>query len=912
MNRSLLIGILATVALITSIAIYFYFNNIKTKKIAAAEAVPVDAFLICKTTNVLTTWSNLKTSSLWKDLVQNASLSKKQMQFDQLTEILKSNATIDDALNENTTVISFHQANNDLAFFAVNEIGDGADLADIASFIASKVKGSFVKRNFEQTLVFDIVDELSKPILTISYKDELLFCSPHSVLVEEAIRRLKYHIPFSSKGFEQIDVLAESSDDATLFINYQKINELFSLATKPEFAYLFKYLGNFANWGMLGVSLTTDQISIKGVTYTDDSLFQFLDLFKNQTPKALSLQQYMPANTAFALQMGFTDYLKFNEELNDYLQAHQKLEGYRLFTDSIENQYQIDISRKILSFIDGEAALTMTEPASADYTAHLAAFIRFKNADAMLQSLTSTVAQMHKKGEVDSVNITYNGVEIERIKLSNFLKLYYGEIMGAINSPYFARINDVFIFTNQLSTLKNIIDANKNGNTLVNNEQFKAYEKQLAPSNNISVFISPVKLLPLSTVFASETFFSALNTHQLDFKKLEYINIQFSNTNNKAFYTQLNYKYNTIKTDQTQLLWNLKLDTTFNMEPQVVYNTSLKQQTIFVQDVKNTLYCLSMSGNLIWRSKLSAPLVGEIITVDIKRNGSNNYLFATEKQLFLIDENGVSLPNYPIGLPGKTSTSFSLINPYNDSNSYILVPLENNRISGYTIFGKSMQGFNPKRLEAKLSSPIASFLKGSQTLLYATDVAGNLVVFNLKGKQVNYSTEVNAMVYLHSSQNDTLITEFNAIDSAGKVTKLTFDSLNSLIKIKPVTTVIPFKRITISNQLKNTSSELFYMLHSPTLAVVYNGTFEKKMELSVIDSLSEKAYFTYNFSGKPMIGLSKPNTNAYNWYNTDGKLYPDFPIKGINKFGIGDIMNNRSNYLIGGDALNNIFVYKLK
>ncbi len=911
MNRSLLIGILATIALISSIAIYFYFNNIKIKKIAATEAIPADAFLICKTQDILGTWKSVKSASLWKDLTQNSSVAKTAAQLEQLIQTIQKNQPIDEAINDNTTFVSLHQVNNELAFFIVNEMGSGADLEELATFIAGEVKGSYSKRSFEKTVVVDVVDGESNPLLTLCYRDDLLFCSPQGVLVEEAIRRLKFRLPQTTKGFEQVNLMADANDDATLFINFQKLYEVFNLTTKPEFAHLFKHLGNFANWGMLGVNVSTDAISFKGVTYTDDSLFQFLDLFKNQTPKQLTLQQYMPANTAFALQMGFTDYMKFNEELNEYLQAHQKSEAYNLFTDSIENRYQIDISKKILSFIDGEAALTMMEPINGEVENNLAAFIRFKNAGGMGLALKSAVEQMHKKGETDSVSLTYNGVEIDRIKLANFLKLYYGEIMSCIYSPYFARLNDVFVFANNINTLKIIIDEYKLGNTLANYEHFKSYEKELAQSNNINLFISPVKAFPLAAKFASEKMFSTLNTHQFDFKKFEYLNIQFSNTNNKAFYTQVNYKYNTITAGETQQLWLSKLDTAFNMVPQVVYSTTLRQQMIFVQDVKNTLYCLSASGNLIWRSKLSAPIVGDFITVDARKNGSNCYLFATEKQLFLVDEEGVSLPNYPIGLPGKMVLPFSLVSTSNDSNEYIYAPLENSRIVGYYINGKSIPGFNPKKLTAKLTAPIAHFVRGSQTHLYSTDVQGNLLVFNLKGKQLNYGTEVTASIYTYVNQPDSMVTLFNAIDSTGNITMLTFDSLNSLTKIKPVGKVISFKRFVTSSHISG-NQDVNYLLQSSSQAVIYNNQFEKLMELSVTDTLFEQVYFTHNYSGKVMIALSKPRANEYYWYDLNGKLYPDFPIKGTNRFGIGDVLGTRNNCLIGGDGANNIFLYKLK
>ena len=137
--------------------------------------------------------------------------------------------------------------------------------------------------------------------------------------------------------------LADQGADLNLYINYQRLPRLFSLFTKPEYTGLFNYLKTFANWSMLDVKLGKDQFNITGVTYTDDSVFQFLDLFKNQTPKVLKLQEVMPANTTFAFQMGFTDYMKFNAELGEYLQVHKKAEAYGkvLSENTVESAFTV-------------------------------------------------------------------------------------------------------------------------------------------------------------------------------------------------------------------------------------------------------------------------------------------------------------------------------------------------------------------------------------------------------------------------------------------------------------------------------------------------------------------------------------------------------------------------------------------
>lgn len=910
MNRSLLIGIIATLALFSGIAIYFYLNNIKAKNKPATEAIPNDAFLIFQSRDILASWDNFSKSMLWSDLKQNAQLKPAQLSITALIKNIEGNDDIKELLSENTSVISLHNSNNLINFLAIVETGTEINASDIAKYMATKLNGRMMKRNFEKTPVFDITDGVGNNLVSFSFKENLLLCSPDANLIEEALRKIKYHIPNTTKGFEQVQLLAETGADANLYVNYQKLPLMFNHFMKSEYNGMFSYFKKFANWSMLDVELNQDQFKFTGVTYTDDSVFQFLDLFKNQTPKQLQLQQFMPKNTSMAFQMGFSDYLKFNTELNDYLQIHQKNNEYSKFTDSVENRYDIDLTQKVIPYIDGEAALVMTEPAGSEYLNNLSAFIRFKDAPAMAESLKNMVNALDKKGETDSVTYSYQGYTIERIKLGNFLKLYYGEIMENITSPYFTQINDVFVFANNENTLKFIIDEYQKGNTLANDEKYKQYEKTLAQNNNVSIFISPSRNFLLPANFVTDTFFSTLNSNQYDFKKFEFINIQFANTNNKAFYTQVQYKFNTVNTNETQLLWASKLDTTFDVAPQVVYNTGLKQNVIFVQDVKNTLYCLSTTGNLIWRSKLNGKLMGQFISIDVQKNGSLCYLFSTDKQANLIDEKGVSLYNFPVRYPGKAILPFTLFDFYNDSNQQFFVPLENNRIVAYKINGQPLAGFMPKVIDSKPVSPIMYFEKGSKKYVYTTSANGNLCLFDLKGKSIKVQLDIKAKLFNYLTDADSMTTRFYVIDTAGNTSKLLLDSVFKHVENVSIGKLPAFDNIKIQRDV--VTQKDYYLLSAKNNWTLLNTDFAKITEVNYTDSILQQTYFTTDATGKVMLANYRAAQAQYYWYDMMGKLYIDFPINGNTPFNTANLMLDKNNYLIGGDLQNNIFVYKLK
>lgn len=911
MNRSLIIGIAATIALFAGVAVYFYFHNIKAKNKPATEAVPNDAFVIFQTRDLKSSWQTFEKSVLWNDLKKNQQLNAAQQKLTRLVQIIENNDDIEELISDNTTALSLHNSNNQINFITITETGQEINVADVANYFAQQLGGKILKHNFEKIPVYDINDENGEVMVSFSFKENLLICSPDAGLIEESLRKIKYQIPNATKGFEQVQLLAETGADANLYINYQKVPAFFNHFLKAEYQGLFNYTKQFANWSMLDVELNQDQFKLTGVTYTDDSIFQFLDLFKNQTPKALKLQEFMPKNTSLAFQMGFTDYVKFNSELNEYLQIHGKADSYARFSDSLENRYNIDLSQQVIPFIDGEASLIMTEPAGSDYKVNLAAVIRFKDPISMAQSLKKMVASMHQKGETDSTSYFHNGFEIERIKLDNFLKLYYGEIMENIQSPYYTQLNDVFVFANTEATLKFIIDEFKAGNTLANDERFKAYQKTLAPNNNVNIFISPSRNFLLPSTFVTDTFFSTLNMNQYDFKKFEFINIQFANTNNKAFYTNIQYQFNAVKANETQLLWSTKLDTTFETAPKVVYNTQLKQHVIFVQDVKNTLYCVSNSGNVLWKSKLSSKIIGDFIEIDAKQNGSLCYLFSTEKQANLIDENGVSLYGFPIYYPGKTSLPLTLIDFYNDSTYEFYVPLENSRVVGYSLNGKPIAGFNPKALESKAVMPINWLTIGSKPYLYTTTVRGQLVLIDHKGKSIKTENTVVGRYFEHVSTTDSNITTFKAIDTASNLVVIELDSLLKFTEATPTGKSVARFDSLIAHQDIVTQKWTYFSFAKQKWQVL-NDDWGLILEATYTDTLPQKCYLLHDINGKSFIGNVKVQEGKYYLYDANGKSYPDFPISGYGAFTIGKLMPDNTNYLIGGDKQNNIFVYKLK
>ena len=884
------------------------------KSVPALSAIPYDAAIIIESKNIQLAWDNFSKSDMWKDISKNESLNRLQTQIKELDSLLSTNSQLKEILADNKTAVSFHsQGGQKLSLLFVTETGANIDALNTVNWIAKINQYAIRKRIFESETVYDLIDKNKMPFLSIAFKEQLFICSSEGSLVEEALRKLKFKQPNPTKGLEKIASMTDAASDASIYVNYQFVPSFLNLFSKSEYFGLFDYLKKFANWSMIDLKFSKDALNFSGLSYTDDSVFQYLDLFKTQQPIAMQLQKNVPKNTAMMLQLSFSDYTKFNADLTEYLQVHKNSNAYTSFNDSLEKRYSIDLGDKFISQIGNEVLLGMLETISSEYDKNLFAFIKFKDknqADALLKSY---VLAIEKRSEQDSVSAKqYNGFAIQHLQLGNFLKLYFGEVFENIHSPFYTIINDAFVFANDLNTLKIIIDNTLSGNTFEKDEQYAKYSEHSASTANVNFFFSPNRCFMLPSLFVNDDFFSVLNRYQYDFKKFEYVSVQIANTNNKEFFTNLNIKYTPSFKDDTRLFWAVKLDTTFSIPPALVYNSNTKQNCILVQDVKNTLYYISNSGTVLWRSKLSGKILSDIKQVDAQKNGKIYYLFNTDKQVCLIDENGNNLIGYPVRLPGVATATLSLIDLNTDNSLQYFIPLENSKVMAYSISGKPVQGWNPKTVDEKITTPISFVKIKTKAYIFATGSKGNLLIYTSKGERIkdSYTFNVAANLPVFTSAIDSVSAFVSVTDTNGVFNICTFDSTEKLVvnnsyhlSLKPEYIQATIDPVTKSWMvLAGTKNEFLF----------FDKANHKVFGEKILDSVFIQPFLNNTSAGKLMIGYTNRIANKLSWYSSAGNQYSGFPLEGSSLFSIGNLLQDGNNYLITSDKLNNLILIKLK
>jgi hypothetical protein len=560
--------------------------------------------------------------------------------------------------------------------------------------------------------------------------------------------------------------------------------------------------------------------------------------------------------------------------------------------------------------VGNTATLALNEPTGGDYHQQLFALLSFKDAKLVDDIFASYVREIEKRGEGDSAVTYHNGQLIRRLNLGNVFKVIYGNTFEHLINPFYVIHNNVFIMANDVNTLTYIMDAIAAGNTLSSADSYKQHRKHASASSNISLFLSPGKGMQLAGVYANEEFISALNRFQYDFKKFEYIEIQYANSTNNTFFTNINIKFNPSFKEETKLLWSVKLDTTFTQQPTVVMNSETKQPCILVQDVLNNLYFISNAGTVLWKTKLSGKINSKIYEVDPTKTGEIYYLFSTNKQVCLITNKGINAYGYPVRFPGTAAAGIALFDFFGDSSYQYFVPLENNKIMGYELNGKPISGWNPKNIESKITTQLSGFTLGSGAYVCAPSGNQHLAVFGIRNTQPKFTEVISASAIFPLSvfSIDTSSATLWLSDTSGNFNEY---SINSQLMFSKVRTVAALNRDVYRSVIPaSTGFELLGV--SKTGFSVYSSSGNELFSKQFTDSLTTLPVFSYTWDKVPMIGYTEPGLSKVNWIDLNGKQYPTLPQEGNTPFATGDILLNNLNYLVCGDKGNNLRLYRLK
>ncbi|MFA8299711.1 MAG: hypothetical protein ACEPOV_06095 [Hyphomicrobiales bacterium] len=614
-------------------------------------------------------------------------------------------------------------------------------------------------------------------------QDSLFFASRGNVCLfstnkDAVISSLVAHKDSSSlksdANFIKLKEKTGKNVSAYLFINYKSFDPIVSKIFGKKEDYPENIINSFGNWTGLDLFLGQKNIFFSGFTFEDSKRSTFLNCFKDQSPQSKDILKLAPYNTIFCLDFGVSDFPNFYKNFKSFLDKKAYLKKFIQPQYVIENKHKVNLYHSFISNIGTELGLFYFPLSRSNFEAVF--YSKLNNVNRSVKGLNSLA--LNTKGN-SSVEV-YRDTKIGVIKINNLIPAIFGNYFSDIQNSYYLILEDFLFVGNNIRVLESIVDNYKSGKTLDINPNFKSFADNLSNESNIFFYSNIRNGLPFIVEGLSDDLKKWAAINETALKSFEAFSGEFS-LQKDLWYTSYSLKYNPDYKEEDNSSWVYSLDADAASSPYLVYNHTSKTNNIIVFDKQNNMYLLDQDGNRLWKKPIEGNILSRVYSVDYYKNGKYQYLFNTDKKLYLVDLNSDDVAKYPITLNSDITNGLALFDYSNNKDYRILLSNNKNFTVNYDILGNSIKGWSPPKSKETITQPVEHLISGGRDYIFITDKNGNTQILDRRGKRriklsKGFNKAVNSKFYPNNTNSK------GPIITTNKEGKLTYINTNGSLK----------------------------------------------------------------------------------------------------------------------------------
>lgn len=671
--------------------------------------------------------------------------------------------------------------------------------------------------------------------------DDILYVSSSSEILDGAT-----DVPIKNTGneaFKKLYEVADPTQPLSIFINMAQMDPLLKGHTKV--ASEIK-IAKFADWMSLDLDCRQDQFAFKGLSLANDSLPNYLNLFKNTHPLPNVTASFAPLQAEAILSYSFDDFRVFEANRQHYLNTTKVADS--LF-DEVEEIGHI--------YLNDEKAIILNTYGS--------------------QNIANFLAGIRKNA------IDYQGTIILEHTETDFLNKALHPLVYNFEANFSTVLENAFLFSAKREVLETIVSSYKNGITFNKSPVFSANEASITTSATLQ-FISNAEHAEQLLIENFNSIYQNLNGQKL----AGYTFTAQVVADKNFFYTNMSAN----KLDKSspvkiiEPLFNLTLEGDLATDPQFVTNHITKEKEIVVQDNNNMLYLISNTGKILWKKQLAGIIQGGIQQVDLFKNGRLQLAFTTHDQFLILDRNGKEVNPFTFKYEGGNLNPLAVFD-YEDKKNYRFVVTQGEKVFMYDSKGTIVKGFKYTRAEAPILAAPKHMVVGNKDYLVFKLADGALKLLNRVGDvRIKFNSKIDFSeneIYLYKDKFATTDKKgvLHQIDTKGRSSNTAFN-LNKDHGLDATNNTLVYMNDNVLS-IKGKTIELDLGVYTKPKIFYIND----KIYVSVTDIQNQKVYL----------------------YDSQAKPIPNFPVFGTSLIDLNDFNKNKKMAIVVKEENNSIIIY---
>ncbi len=852
MNRVIVSSIISLLLIALLAVGYFYYTGYRENFSKPEVALPPDASLIIS--GNLSQWvAEINTLPFWKNADTTFFIGKLKRDMAMLLQKTNTSTEVANFMDAGKTIVSLHVTGSEKmdVLYLIPVKPDLSIESMQKTLRGGNTLGTENKvRNFAGANIYELRIPESQRIFTFAISGGIFMGSFTSFLVEDAIRQQATGKVFGgNKVFESDYESAIAKNGFVLCINYAKLKNLLGSTLQSEKTYKLNEFDQWAGWSVQQVGISKTSVTTSGTMDVSDSS-QIATVFKADDAGACTVTEVLPASTSAFQSFIFKNSSEWLQKYRPRLRDSEAVAEAVATVSALEKKIKVAVSKKFLSLISTEITLAITGTPSTTYDANVLAFFKLQNADKAkitLKAFTFLTDGSRKKAEQE----IYKSYTIGYIPVDGLLPSLFGNSFTSIRKSYYTIYNGYLVMANRPASLRNYIEEIQAKNLLNGNKNNNSMLSAMKHPCNYVLFINPSAALPVWKSLASKNNISFLSLREEYFSNFSSFVYTLSATNNGklACASTLLLSDSENKKALNQL-WVHFYDTTLIKGPYCFLKGD--EQFTLLQDAGNMVSCMDNRGNIKWKMPFNGIIQGDIMQAPNSDMGLAQFIFCTDKKIYLVNENGNIANRYPLKVPSTPVSLFA-----QPQINFFFLPSQNKQVYVFSYDGRP--------------APSWGFMK--------TDgIANGHFNVNDDKSMIAFADE-NKTAYLYSTAGN--------------------------LKLK---TGLPSNVIVSSIEVKSNDS-IHWLTAADSSGILYrlntDGTLEQK-------TLGTSSPITY-FSTAGMKGAQRPqhlaldNHHLY-LYNDDLSLAGKLSITGTFKPPISQISKNNKSYVAASSLADSLYV----
>ncbi len=900
-TKYLIIGLLTV--LLLAIGFYFYYQHqLRQQTPDVWSFVPESAIVVYESENIWEDWSNIRQQPAWEllsSIPYFQQISDHIVQLDSLTGEEKS---LEAFYHAKPFLLSVHVTSKDaldyLFYFPIRGAPQHALVQNVIKTFKEKPQITANKRVYNGYNIFELKDAETDTYFSYIIYKNFFVGSFTPFLVEDVIRNIdpEQDIPdFRTANPDMFYNPQLENDEGNLYVNATKLPLLFSTFAANEKAGDLQRISALCQAMFLDVTLEDQDILLNGFSTagasenTANQEVSLVKTFSGQMPKKMSMQDYVPEETALLYHFTFDDPLLWQKRLYAYLQQQNGQEPLAfLKTGNVTNSPGVVSAEDIFSWFRGEIGLSIMESVAIN-NPDLLLLIDATDTTKALRTLQNVHAEVSKQPGDSMYTEQFGGHTLRELSYEEFPAHLLGPLFSGFEHCFFTFSGHYLLMANDVNTLKRVLLGRELENTWSKSVKQSVFLESIIEEANFSMIINTARAWEMLKANLSPKWKQIADKYASQIRAFEHLAFQISNTD-EQYYTSLaiNYKPADIPSNAENMFATLQqtlVDNPLSTQPFVVRSHTHQNFETLVQDKNQQLYLIGADGEVLWKDSLSAAIISDVHQVDYYNNGKLQYLFATPTALHIVDRTGSYVEGYPLKMPENVKIEWLSLIDYDNSKRYrFLVADTGGDLYMFDKTGTNLEGWTPLALEGRLSSPPFHLRVRGKDCIIAMEESGKVNVLtrrggNYTGFPLVFDDKVHGPLFVKPGTN-LENTELTTLTESGEIT--TFHLEGGVVS---------------KEQLYRPSTEATFRLCIDELGKTYVIARQDFTKLSILNRegtlVFEKNYISQGALGSGLLGVQYYDFGAGNeiyavtdkvqeftyLYNAAGELYNNRPIE---------------------------------